>query len=155
MTFVAGQKHQKAGWYRLKMSISPFNNWGVMDSEPGWFIGPRTQQLCNAIPDFGYLWSAITTIIKQLTSALLYLHRCLKCNNMHPNIVSVHNQHLTKIPVRLSAHFGQAPNQKIEFIPPFQPSAPRQLKHRPRAMGPWRVSNTGQFYQQSFEYVPW
>ena len=64
----------------------------------------------------------MTTIIEQLASALL-VHTCISATTcIPPYIVSVHNQHLTKIPVIIRAHFGQAPNQKIQFRPPLSPS---------------------------------
>ena len=111
--------------YRLKMSISPFKNWGVIDSEL-WlvYITPKPaavqskpQTLGTYLKCYDYNYRAAC----QHTSCP-YLHGCLKCNNMHPAIHCFSSQPtFNNNPINGSPHSGQAPIQKIQFRPPFSP----------------------------------
>ena len=144
--------------YRLKMSISPFNNWEVIDSEL-WLVymtpkpaavQSKPQTLGTYLKCYDYNYRAAC----QHTSCP-YLHGCLKCNNMHPAIHCFSSQPtFNKNPINGQPPFRASTHSKNTIQTPVQPSTPRQLKHRPRAMGPGRVSNTGQFHQPSFELVP-
>ncbi|XP_078331937.1 uncharacterized protein LOC111128733 isoform X2 [Crassostrea virginica] len=111
--------------YRLKMSISPFNNWGVIDSEL-WLVymtpkpaavQSKPQSLGTNLKCFDYNYRAAC----QRTSCP-YLHRCLKCNNINPAIHCFNSQPtFNQNPSNVQPHFREAPNQKILFRPPFSP----------------------------------
>ena len=140
------------------MSISPLNNQGVIQSEL-WLVymtlnpaavesKPQTLGIHLKCYDYNYRAAC------QLTPCP-YLHRCFKCNNMHPAIYCFNSQPtFNQNPSNVQRPFRASIKPKNTMHTPFQPSAPKQLKHRSKTMGPGLVSNTSQFNRHSFEWVP-